>query len=225
LYVSTENPSVSFLYQYDLTAPNITNSKVLIDSVVSPSIGGDLKLATDGKIYWTTGYSYNLFFPFPYADTIYNQYNMNLNVINQPNNLGMDPDIRRHLCNFQPHSFYLGGKRTYWGLPNNPNYDMIAKGGSVCDTLGLPNSVNEVENSNVLRVYPNPASEFITLLYNGKQNSNISLQIADLTGRLVSDQILYSNKVDISSIPEGIYLLSLLENGQYHSSGRFTIIR
>ncbi|MBL0341878.1 MAG: hypothetical protein IPP71_13625 [Bacteroidetes bacterium] len=55
-------------------------------------------------------------FPYPYPD-IYNMYNMNLSVINQPDSLGAT-------CDFQPYSFYLGGKRTYVGLPNNPDYEL-----------------------------------------------------------------------------------------------------
>ncbi|MFN8166424.1 MAG: hypothetical protein U0X76_09745 [Bacteroidia bacterium] len=31
--------------------------------------------------------------------------------------------------------FYLGGARAYWGLPNNPNYDLPAWHNSICDTI------------------------------------------------------------------------------------------
>ena len=42
---------------------------------------------------------------------------MNLSVIHQPNELGA-------LCDFRLYNFYLGGHRSYHGLPNNPNYEL-----------------------------------------------------------------------------------------------------
>ncbi|MBL0341881.1 MAG: hypothetical protein IPP71_13640 [Bacteroidetes bacterium] len=48
---------------------------------------------------------------------------MTLSVINYPDSLGT-------ACGYSPFSFYLGGKRTYYGLPNNPDYDMPAIAGS-----------------------------------------------------------------------------------------------
>ncbi len=45
------------------------------------------------------------------------------------------PDSIGSSCDYQPFSFYLGGKRTYYGLPNNPNYDLGPLAGSSCDTI------------------------------------------------------------------------------------------
>ena len=39
---------------------------------------------------------------------MYSQYNMNLSVIENPDVVGVG-------CNLNLFSFYLGGKRTYWG--------------------------------------------------------------------------------------------------------------
>lgn len=226
LYVSTNRSySASYLYQFDLTSSAISSTEVLIDSLTPPGNGGDLKLAMDGKIYWTGAYYNGSTWPYPYPDSMYNQYNMYLSVINQPNTLGMDPDVRKNLCDFQKYSFYLGGYRSYLGLPNNPNYDMIAKGGSVCDTLGLPNSVNEADNRNILKVYPNPASEFIFLSYPPTLASHLSVQVSDLSGQVLLDEKLRLNQLNISSLPQGLYFISLFENKSFHSIARFTLIR
>ncbi|MBE7510779.1 MAG: hypothetical protein HS118_11435 [Bacteroidia bacterium] len=53
---------------------------------------------------------------------------MYLGVVNNPNVKGLG-------CNFNNFGFYLGGKRSYWGLPNNPDYELGALAGSGCDTL------------------------------------------------------------------------------------------
>ncbi|MEI2757816.1 MAG: hypothetical protein V9G42_00130, partial [Bacteroidia bacterium] len=128
LYITASDTS-TLLYQYDLNVANIATSKDTIWAINYPKYaGGGLKLAPDGKIYFSRAYKSLTANSYPYADTMYNYINMNLGVINEPNSLGAT-------CNFQPFSFYLGGKRTYLGLPNNPKYDLGALAGSVCDTL------------------------------------------------------------------------------------------
>jgi len=128
LYISNCD-TTTYLFQYDLNAANIATSKDTLWTISSPKyVGGGLKLAPDNKIYMSSWYDNQLMFPYPYPDTVYNMYNMNLSVINQPDSLGS-------ACDFQPYSFYLGGKRTYLGLPNNPDYELGAVTGSACDTL------------------------------------------------------------------------------------------
>ncbi len=134
LFASTYSDN-STLYQYDLNLPNPASIRILLDSIPNYSIGmGFLKLAPDDKIYFSMMYEC-LGVPncFPFPDSIYNYVNMNLSVINYPDSLGT-------ACGYVPFSFYLGGKRTYYGLPNNPDYDMPSLAGSPCDTLV---SINE----------------------------------------------------------------------------------
>ena len=214
LYVSTNDVSMSYIYQFNLTAPNIAGSKTTIATIVFPSEGGFIKLAIDNKIYWSAFYDDGII---PYPDTVYNQYNMNLSVINQPNVLGTG-------CDFQPYSFYLGGHRTYWGMPNNPNYDLVAKGGSICDTLGLPNVVEENLKNNRISIYPNPASNSITFFYDTYKLATMSIRITDLTGRILLTQKLESNIVNLQSIPNGIYALSFYDGSSFLSSMKLTVL-
>jgi hypothetical protein len=224
LYVTTMSGSVSYLYQYNLSASNIASTKLVVDSLNAPSQGGDLKLAKDGKIYWAGIYDTGPF-PFPYPDSVYNQYNMNLSIINQPNILGKATDINKYLCDFQKYSFYLGGHRTYYGLPNNPNYDMIAKGASICDTLGLPNAVDEYEKNKIFSIYPNPANESVTLFHNAEEDADISVMVYDLSGRLVLIQSLESNILNIQTLKEGIYVLNLYVNQDPYSMIKLTVLK
>jgi hypothetical protein len=128
LYVSTST-QISRLWQYDLWFSNIQLSKTLIWQVQNPAnTGGALKRAPNNKIYFSCAWTGGGFNYVNYDSTQYWLENMNLSVINSPDSAGL-------ACNFQPWSFYLGGKRTYWGLPNNPDYDLPALAGSLCDTL------------------------------------------------------------------------------------------
>jgi hypothetical protein len=100
-----------------------------------------LKRGPNDKIYLSSAYIDSMNnWNYPYPDSVYNNYNMNLSVI-------QEPDSAFPTCNFTPYSFYLGGKRTYWGLPNNPNYDMGVVAGSPCDTLSVGLSPNVIKLS------------------------------------------------------------------------------
>ncbi|MBK9320064.1 MAG: hypothetical protein IPM91_15555 [Bacteroidetes bacterium] len=118
-----------YLVQYDLLSSNISQSKVIIDSMVAPQAPWQMKLAPDGKIY-IAAFDENYSWPYPDTSTAYTTINNNLSVINHPDSLGA-------ACDFQPFSFNLGTGRSYYGLPNNPDYELGAWVGSPCDTLSV----------------------------------------------------------------------------------------
>ena len=73
-------------------------------------------------------------------------------------------------------------------------------------------SVTELEqdtNGNVLKVYPNPATDFITIEL--KQKNKSSFQLTDGNGRTVLQGQLNEmvNKIDIGNQPSGIYFLTV----------------
>lgn len=205
LYVSTNDPTVSYLYQFDLFAPSISLSKVLLDSITAPGSGGDLKLAPDNKIYWAGGPYDGFHFPFPYPDSVYNQYNMNLSFISQPNVYGLG-------CDFQRYAFSLGRYRTYWGLPNNPNYDMLAAGGTICDTLGLPNALNEYSNYHGISLYPNPFQDRFHIQFKSFESAEV--YVYNSVGQMVLHSSLSSSstEIDLAQVPEGYYLIKIRTN-------------
>ncbi|MCW5920224.1 MAG: T9SS type A sorting domain-containing protein [Bacteroidetes bacterium] len=202
LYVTTADDT-TYLFQYDLNASNISQSKNTLWTTNYPLYtGGGLKLAPDNKIYLASIYYNGVQFPYPYQDTVYNMYNMNLSVINQPDSLGS-------ACDFQPYSFYLGGKRTYVGLPNNPDYELGALTGSICDTL---TSVKEITEQNVINIFPNPFFNKIAFQY--QQHSSTKIKEATIfnsTGEIVFEkkvaQTLY--ELDLSFLPNGVYFLTI----------------
>nr|MBA3901793.1 T9SS type A sorting domain-containing protein [Bacteroidota bacterium] len=209
LYVST-NDTIAMLYQYDLYASNVSASRITIDSFAGfPWPGGMLRLAPDNKIYysmaWYDGFNNN----FPYPDTAYNMYNMNLSVINNPDQPGL-------ACNFTPFSFYLGGKRTYWGLPNNPDYELGPLAGSACDTI-----VGVIEDKPLLikelKIYPNPVKDvlYFTIAANEKITE---VKIFDAKGKEVLNVATHQQRIDVTNLPPGLYLLKVITNSEVYNA-------
>lgn len=93
----SESPSAhaSTLSQFDLTAPNISASRITIDQ--RQLYRGGLQLGPDGKIYRALSASYSTGLPF-------------LSVINNPNELGA-------ACNYQHNAVDLSPNNSSQGLP------------------------------------------------------------------------------------------------------------
>jgi len=207
LYV-TISDQTSYLFQFDLTAPNIATS---IDTLWATSFPGEaigaLKRGPDNKIYESGPYTNPAFFAYPYPDSVYNMYNMNLGVINSPDNLGA-------ACDFQPYSFYLGGKRTYWGLPNNPDYELGPLAGSICDTL---TAVSEPVNFNSeFNAWYSSEWEMAYVNANGIKGKNYLFQVTDMAGKTVLSENgmlvppFFTRDVNMKDFAKGLYVVSLI---------------
>ena len=222
-YATTSRASgnnYGFLLQYDLTATDISASCDTLDSATVPIGTGAVRLAPDGKIYYSRAYESPGVNSFPYKDTMYNYINMNLSVINEPDNLGA-------ACNYQPFSFYLGGKRTYYSLPNNPNYELGALTGSVCDTItGIdPSPLERVG----VRFYPNPAKEKVRFEYSEPVSENSQIEVYDNLGVMVKKIILTKGSISttfsINDLPPGVYSCRVFIKTEYKQVNKLVIIR
>jgi hypothetical protein len=72
-----------------------------------------------------------------------------------------------------------------------------------------------VENYAV-HIYPNPASDFIVIELSGASTAKV--EILNLTGnRVLSQEILSSGKMDITTLPKGLYLLRVNIGGEVHT--------
>lgn len=214
-YISTVGPFKSdtlYLLQYDLAAINITASCDTLGIFNFPLQLGQLRLAPDHKIYFGIHYDCNASPScYPYPDSVYNQYNMNLSVINQPDSLGA-------ACDFQPFSFYLGGKRTYYGLPNNPNYSLGKLVGSPCDTIQYAGITTPPTKGGAAALQTTYISQWQKLFVNAQniKGKNCVLKIFDVNGRVVksinkiSQPPYFTQDVALSNLASGLYLVSLI---------------
>jgi hypothetical protein len=195
------------LFQFDLNAPNISASKQVI--YVLPSYQksmGNLKLAPDNKIYLTTG---DESLGIPYPDTLFTTINSYLSVINQPDSLGL-------ACDFQPFSFYLGGARTYYGLPNNPDYELGAWVGSPCDTLTVGLTENDEKNDVFFQAWYNHEWNMIHVNASKLKGKSGVLRLFDVEGRVVFERKVdvisggyFTGEIAMNGIAAGVYIVSL----------------
>jgi hypothetical protein len=191
------------LYQYDLNAPNINQSRQTIFTQQVPASGGVHALGPDGKIYISCLYEYG----YPYADSIHNIYSDNLSVINYPDSIGL-------ACDFQPFSVNLGGQRTYWGLPNNPNYEAGAWSGSPCDTLVSLPSDDEIQQIS-LNVFYNSNWTMLFINASHLKGKIGNLMVYDLQGKVVQSESLrlqngyYTRDLSTTGYAKGMYLITI----------------
>ena len=84
-------------------------------------------------------------------------------------------------------------------------------------------SVSEIQDYE-LSVYPNPSSETVYIKWNGNASKIESIQIIDVSGRLVSSQNRLNNSnglttIDVGAFKSGLYFVSLVqENGSTKTS-------
>ncbi|MBK9638249.1 MAG: T9SS type A sorting domain-containing protein [Bacteroidetes bacterium] len=220
LYVSeySQTSAPSHLYQFDLSATNISASKVVIDSFVNPDIGIEaLKLAPDNKIYLAAA-DESLFWPYPDTITAFTIINNNLSVINYPDSLGA-------ACDFQPFSFNLGTGRSYYALPNNPDYELGAWVGSPCDTLTVGLTENNQKEDVFFQAWYNPEWNMIHVNATKLKGKSGVLRLFDVEGRVVYEREVdviaggyFTGEIAMNGIASGVYIVSLTtEKDKVHS--------
>lgn len=194
LYISDYTPGR--MYQYDLCQGDIKASKTLIFKNEDEDFSlGQHQLSAGGKIYITLN---NKTAPSDIYDTL----NMNLSVINNPNASGM-------ACDFDTASIWLGGKRSIFGLPNFPNYNLGALAGSECDSLST--ALHTINKKEAISIYPNPAST--SFIISGNVSFGDEVVMYNATGQLLlQEKIIANQSIDISSVPSGIYVVQLKNN-------------
>ena len=81
--------------------------------------------------------------------------------------------------------------------------------------------VNFAENLNIT-TYPNPATEFVQLLYNGTDHQNLNYFLTDLNGRRIKGGVLKtsSTTISLSNISTGTYILTVIKDGKMIKSFR-----
>ena len=92
---------------------------------------------------------------------------------------------------------------------------------SILNMLGAPTDIlNNVSSISNFNVYPNPANEILQINVDISMNSDIKINILDITGKLILEIAEEKNvagniikQVNVSSISEGIYLVKLTANG------------
>ncbi len=144
-------------------------------------------------------------FNYPYNSSEYDTVNMNLSVINYPDCLGT-------ACGYSPFSFYLGGKRTYWGLPNNPDYDLGPLASSPCDTLVGIGEFPAI-NSAAIHVFYHSSWEKVFINASDLKGNDGVLMMYDMQGKVIYSEDMriqngyYTKDLSMIGIAKGKYVV------------------
>lgn len=194
------------LYQFDLYADDIAGSIILIDTLNIDSFPDFAavfylsQLAPDGKIY-IAGISSHLY----------------LHVINEPDILGTN-------CNFNQQGVLLPALN-YVSVPNFPNYNLGAAK-TECDSIvSIENTFPVIEGKMI--IFPNPASEQITIRLTDPESETLTWRLFDALGREVGMEVLppYQEQasINVRHLPIGIYFFHVERQGIIVASGKVVV--
>ena len=85
-------------------------------------------------------------------------------------------------------------------------------------------SIKEYNSDFSIRVYPNPAKDFIQIKVNWELDPETQVYLYNINGQVVSHQIIQSidSEIDISKIDIGVYIVEVLNK---HKVARFKIVK
>ena len=108
----------------------------------------------------------------------------------------------------------ISSSQTGFGkTPQNAQHKMINKIGNrlLIDKLEFiySSSVNEIKSAEKIKVYPNPAKEFINI---DTKDNYTTYAIYNSLGALVEENILNSNQIKVNHLNQGLYIVKLKSN-------------
>lgn len=195
-----------YVFQYDLLSTNViasVDTVAVYDGYGAPfaSLFHTMQMGPDGKIYESCDN----------GEKVYH-------VIERP-------DEKGDSCMFIQHGVQL--PTFSLGVPNFPNYRLGALPGSPCDTLTGLGETERAEKERLLKVFPNPATDFVTIDYGFTDWSKggVVLEIVNELGQVIHSQNLpmYSGfqKIDVSQYSAGIYSTYIKRGSQVVSTAKF----
>ncbi|WP_445737730.1 T9SS type A sorting domain-containing protein [Mariniflexile sp.] len=101
---------------------------------------------------------------------------------------------------------------------NMDNYTELGKNDLYMIELNEPGlgTDDEIQVNNELRVYPNPINDFVYVSLSN-QAAQYQYRILDLSGRLMQQGFLDSNKINCSTLRSGVYLLTIFSQSESYS--------
>ncbi|MBI1228469.1 MAG: T9SS type A sorting domain-containing protein [Bacteroidetes bacterium] len=188
------------VYQFDMLAPEIGDSKTLIAELNTPpniqttTRFNQSRLAPDGKIYigGTASFSH-------------------LHVINKPNCQGLDCNLEQYSLEILPYNVY--------GLPNMPNFIEWEES----DTCAISTNITVHKDDIGLKIYPNPFQDVLNI----ESKFPFRIIIYDSLGKIALSDEFYSksSSIEFRGHPSGIYYYKILTKHMIMKEGKLIKIK
>nr|WP_315033303.1 T9SS type A sorting domain-containing protein [uncultured Chryseobacterium sp.] len=98
-------------------------------------------------------------------------------------------------------------------IPDDPDQENSGTLGmlyqTVLNVLGVSEAIVKQDN---VSVYPNPTADYITLRISSKDKPR-EVSVYDLSGKLVMQKEINTDRIDLSSLIKGAYLLTFKNSG------------
>ncbi len=91
------------------------------------------------------------------------------------------------------------------------------------DLLGGSSSLTAIQN-----IHPNPANNVVMISYNTELTGDLQVQIMDLAGRTVAQQMIENNgraTLEVSALQNGLYIVTLSENGELKGRAKLMVAK
>ena len=98
-----------------------------------------------------------------------------------------------------------------------------------CATFGV--GIKEIETSSILinSIFPNPASDKLTLKLNAKESQSLKIEVRDMMGRIVLSKSTFSNvgeneiELNTSILSQGTYILNITDSHKLQNKKMFSV--
>jgi len=129
------------------------------------------------------------------------------------------------------------GELALIGQMNNSNHSLIITNGFLQPyTLHPERGINgnNIFNGDEIKIFPNPASDYVEINFFTKQRGHITLNLYDVSGKIVYTETVQSNGIDliqripVNHLPSNVYMLHInldSDNGAVSKRGAYKIIK
>jgi len=215
LYVN----SFDTLYQFDLLASNIADSRMVIWYDTNDVFGlilGMMELGPDGRIYVGTCKRQNLDAQNQNGDYTRNKYNTWMGIIDKP-------DLEGISCDFKRYALFLDGHISNGTTPVRSNTQLGVWVGSPCD----PNVTGEAPDKDLktkVKIFPNPANDKLNITWSVQGGYTWALKsIAGVTLNSGTQQV-GNAIISTANLPEGMYFLEV-HSAKEHKVEKVIVVR